>query len=97
MSVVDANMITDWKLRAPLHQVGLASIAVAVQRSGGSAQHPAEVMNESLEQMAAGIEGGALPEAIVVGEILADHFVNIPSFGKACETDRLSSVQASNA
>lgn len=49
-------------------QVGLASIAVAVQRSGGSVSHPAEVMNESLEQIAAGIEGGALPEAIVVGQ-----------------------------
>ena len=48
-------------------QVGLASVVAAVQRSGGSLTHPGPVLDDSLEQMAAGIEGGALPEALFMG------------------------------
>lgn len=50
-----------------LSQIGVASIALAVQRAGGSQRHPAEELNDTLETMAAGIEGGALPEALVLG------------------------------
>lgn len=53
--------------QARIMQVGLASIALAVQRTGGSLQHPAEQLDDSLELMAARIEGGALPEAAVLG------------------------------
>lgn len=50
-----------------LSQVGVATIAMAVQRAGGSAQHPADALDEKLELMAAGIEFGARPEAGILG------------------------------
>lgn len=48
-------------------QVGLASIAAAVQRAGGTAQHPGEALDEDLEVIAASIETAALPEVYVLG------------------------------
>jgi len=36
-------------------------------RSGGSLQHPGSQLDEDLEQLAAGMEGGALPEATGLG------------------------------
>lgn len=42
----------------PTSQVGLASITGAVMRSGGSRNHPTEVMNQRLEQLAASVEAG---------------------------------------
>lgn len=48
-------------------QIGLASISVGVMRSGGSVQHPGTELDEDLEQLAAGMEGGALPEAFALG------------------------------
>lgn len=55
------------EVHAPGLQVGLATVSAAVQRAGGTQAHPGPVLDETLEQMAAGIEGGALPEAIVLG------------------------------
>ena len=42
----------------PGTQTGLASITGSVMRSGGTTQHPANVLNELLEQKAASIESG---------------------------------------
>ena len=49
-------------------QVGLASIAASVQRSGGSEKHPGSALDDDLEVIAAGIESVALPEAHVLGK-----------------------------
>lgn len=51
-----------------LWQVGLASLSAAVLRSGGSESHPSATLDRILEELAAGIEGFALPEALVVGK-----------------------------
>lgn len=48
-------------------QVGVASIAAAVQRGGGSKQHPGSTLDDDLEVIAASIESAALPEAHVFG------------------------------
>ena len=48
-------------------QVGLVTIAAAVQRAGGSVDHPGSALDEALEQRAAFIEGGAGPEASSIG------------------------------
>ncbi len=40
-----------------------------MQRAGGSVAHPAEVMDEELEQRAAYIEGGAGLEASTMGRL----------------------------
>ena len=45
----------------------MASIAAAVQRSGGSEQHPGSTLDDDLEVIAASIEAAALPEAHVFG------------------------------
>ncbi len=48
-------------------QVGVATIAAAVQRAGGSVAHPGNALDEALEQKAASIEGNAGPEASSLG------------------------------
>lgn len=48
-------------------QLGVATMSVAVQRSGGSVLHPMDAMDEELEQRAAYIEGGAGMEASTMG------------------------------
>ncbi len=48
-------------------QLGVATISLAVQRSGGSEAHPSDKMDEELEQRAAYIEGGAGMEASTMG------------------------------
>jgi hypothetical protein len=50
-----------------LLQVGIATIASAMQRAGGSLAHPNAALDEALEQRAAFIEGGAGPEASSLG------------------------------
>ena len=42
----------------PATQVGLASIVGEVMRSGGTAQHPPDALNQTLEQRAASVEAG---------------------------------------
>jgi zinc protease len=42
----------------PATQVGLASMVGEVMRSGGTAQHPPDVLNKVLEQRAASVESG---------------------------------------
>lgn len=49
-------------------QVGVATIAAAVQRAGGSTAHPGDLLDKALEQRAAYIEGGAGPEAASLGK-----------------------------
>jgi zinc protease len=48
-------------------QVGVATVAAAVQRAGGSTAHPGDVLDKALEQKAAYIEGGAGPEVSSLG------------------------------
>lgn len=48
-------------------QVGVATIAAAVQRAGGSLAHPGTALDEALEQKAASIEGNSGPEASSLG------------------------------
>lgn len=48
----------------------MASLSTAVLRSGGSKAHPSAALDNALEELAAGIEGFALPEAIVFGELV---------------------------
>lgn len=50
-------------------QVGVAIIAAAVQRAGGSAAHPGTVLDEALELKAALMDGGAGPEASSLGQL----------------------------
>lgn len=52
---------------SPQDKVGLASIAAAVQRSGGSVAHPNTALDEELEELAAAIEGGAGSDAVSMG------------------------------
>ena len=59
-------------------QVGLATIAAAVQRAGGSTAHPGTALDEALEQRAAFIEGGAGPEASSIG--MANQCTDYPGF-----------------
>lgn len=47
--------------------MGLATLSAAVQRSGGSQQHPGEKLDDKLEELGAGIEGGAGAEAFGFG------------------------------
>jgi hypothetical protein len=47
--------------------VGLASIALSTQRTGGSAAHPGEALDARLEALSAGIEAGAGPQALTLG------------------------------
>ena len=54
-------------------QVGLASVAAAVQRGGGSKEHPSEALNEDLELLAASIEAAALPEVHILGMTFMYH------------------------
>ena len=42
-------------------------MSAAVQRSGGSLQHPSQQLDDELEERAASIEGGAGPEAFGFG------------------------------
>ena len=49
-------------------QVGLATVASAVQRAGGSVQHPSAELDDALEQKAAYIEGGSSPETSSLGK-----------------------------
>eukprot|EP00897_Mesotaenium_endlicherianum_P006597 jgi/Mesen1/5966/ME000301S05093 len=51
----------------PAEKVGLAGIAGAVQRSGGSVNHPAKDLDAALESMAARIEAGASVSEMSVG------------------------------
>ncbi len=43
-------------------QVGLASVSLAVQRSGGSVAHPGAALDLRLEELAAAVEAGAGPQ-----------------------------------
>ncbi|EFN56163.1 hypothetical protein CHLNCDRAFT_7930, partial [Chlorella variabilis] len=52
---------------SPPDKVGLASLSAAVQRSGGSWQHPGQALDDALEDRAAYIEGGAGAEAFGFG------------------------------
>ncbi len=52
---------------SPQNKIGLASIAAAVQRSGGSVQHPGSSLDEELEELAAAIEGGAGSDSVSMG------------------------------
>ncbi len=52
---------------SPQNKIGLASIAAAVQRSGGSIQHPNGALDEELEELAAAIEGGAGSDSVSMG------------------------------
>ena len=45
----------------------LATLSAAVQRAGGSRQHPEEVFDRELEKLSAAIEGGASSEAVTFG------------------------------
>ncbi|WIA12269.1 hypothetical protein OEZ85_012331 [Tetradesmus obliquus] len=47
------------QVSSPPEHVGLASIAAAVQRAGGSRAHPADQMDERLEDLAASLEASA--------------------------------------
>ena len=47
--------------------MGLATLSAAVQRSGGSRQHPGQALDDALEERAAAIEGGAGQEAFGFG------------------------------
>jgi len=49
---------------SPRDQVGLASITAAVQRSGGTRQHPGNEMDGRLEDLAAALEVVAGPKAV---------------------------------
>lgn len=49
-----------------LLQVGLATLSLALQRGGGSLQYPADVLDESLENIAAQIETNAGKQAFVL-------------------------------
>jgi len=52
---------------SPQNKIGLASIAAAVQRSGGSVQHPGSSLDNELEELAAAIEGGAGSNSVSMG------------------------------
>jgi len=52
---------------SPQNKSGLASIAAAVQRSGGSVQHPGSSLDNELEELAAAIEGGAGSDSVNMG------------------------------
>jgi hypothetical protein len=40
----------------PADQVGLASVAAAVQRAGGTVTHPAAALDDALDRLAASVE-----------------------------------------
>jgi zinc protease len=46
---------------------GLASVAAAAQRAGGSAAHPGAALDDALEALAASVEAGAGEEAVTLG------------------------------
>ncbi|KAI8463240.1 MAG: Metalloenzyme, LuxS/M16 peptidase-like protein [Monoraphidium minutum] len=51
---------------SPGDKVGLASITAAVQRSGGSLQHPGPALDSRLDDLAAAIEASAGPRAVSI-------------------------------
>ncbi|KAL6762438.1 Metalloenzyme, LuxS/M16 peptidase-like protein [Haematococcus lacustris] len=51
---------------SPPDKVGLASAALNVQRAGGSLQHPAPGLDDTLEVLAAGVEAGAGPQSLTL-------------------------------
>ena len=53
-------------------------------RSGGSEAHPGPELDRILEELAAGIEGFALPEALLVGQYII--------FQSSCFLTELASV-----
>ncbi|KAI3426252.1 hypothetical protein D9Q98_008627 [Chlorella vulgaris] len=68
LPVVRGSLLMRGGQRAsPADKVGLASLSAAVQRSGGSVQHPGQALDDALEDRAASIEGGAGGEAIGMG------------------------------
>ncbi|KAL4857736.1 putative zinc protease-like protein y4wB [Chlorella vulgaris] len=68
LPVVRGSLLMRGGQRAsPADKVGLASLSAAVQRSGGSVQHPGQALDDALEDRAASIEGGAGSEAIGMG------------------------------
>lgn len=77
---------------------GLATIAALVQRSGGTVQHPAQALDETLEQMAANIESVATADATALGRPIPPrapfllHQIHIP-----CSQPKLFSRPASDA
>ncbi|KAF8071282.1 zinc protease-like protein [Scenedesmus sp. PABB004] len=52
-------LIPGGQASSPAGKVGLASIAAALQRAGGSVDHPAEALDARLEDLAAAIEASA--------------------------------------
>lgn len=44
---------------SPSDKLGLATLSAALQRAGGSVQHPKDALDDRLEDLAAGIEAGA--------------------------------------
>eukprot|EP00877_Chromochloris_zofingiensis_P000718 jgi/Chrzof1/10647/Cz05g06170.t1 len=52
------------QLASPSDKIGLASITAAVQRGGGSVDHPGSVMNDRLEELAAAIESSSGQQSI---------------------------------
>ncbi|KAL4448464.1 hypothetical protein ABPG75_005683 [Micractinium tetrahymenae] len=68
LPVVRGSLLMRGGTRAsPDDKVGLASLSAAVQRAGGSQQHPAQALDDKLEELAASIEGGAGAEAFGFG------------------------------
>jgi zinc protease len=52
---------------SPDDKVGLATLSAQLQRSGGSINHPGQSFDDTLEDVAAGIEGGASPDTLSLG------------------------------
>ena len=72
--LVRGNLLMKGGTRAsPPDKIGLASIAAAVQRAGGSHTHPNGQLDDALEALAAAIEGNAGSDAVSFGfECLAE-------------------------
>ncbi|KAL4438208.1 hypothetical protein ABPG77_010569 [Micractinium sp. CCAP 211/92] len=68
LPVVRGSLLMRGGTRAsPDDKVGLATLSAAVQRSGGSEQHPGQALDDKLEELGASIEGGAGAEAFGFG------------------------------
>lgn len=68
LPVVRGSMLMRGGTRtSPDDKVGLATLSAAVQRSGGSVEHPGRSLDDALEERAASIEGGAGGEAFGLG------------------------------
>ena len=78
---------------------GVATLATTVQRAGGSVQHPAPVIDERLDDLAASVEAGAAPDASVVSfECLSEDASEILSLvGEIVQSPALPSDQISLA